>query len=701
MAHDTWTLGGSLHDPAGEPLTGAVIVVELLGGILNDPAGDDLRASQAVGIVTDTGALVAATRGARGALVAGIGPLVLACAPGRHYSVTCSRIATGNVIIASPAAGATLTLDDVFTALAVSPPAAGVVQPALDAIDARLDALEAGGAGGGVTDHGALTGLGDDDHPQYTTAAEAAAAAPVQSVAGRAGAVTLTQADVGLAAVDNTADADKPISTATATALAGKAATAHTHTAAQVADSTAVGRSVLTAADAAAARTAIGAGTSSLAIGTTVGTAAEGNDPRLSDARTPAAHAASHAAAGSDPVTVTALAAGSTDASKVLAPTVGGGLQWVTPTGGGAGFVDVMRPKVGGHLAPRGSANGSTIGPFATGAVSFVPLSVGIGMTVDAMVIRAGTTEAVNVRALLYSSDSDGYPASLVTSGTGACSSTYITLSFTPVALAAGLYWACLRTDAGSAVRFFSVAAIGPTVTDATLMATLPFALQADPGTYASPAATLAAWTHTYGTPSPFGRGRRCERGKRCRPPRDEPHQPRRQGPRRRRRRREAPDRHRPGRCGRMDSRGPAHPARLPGDDPRAGQDAHPPADPRAAGQTGTAARRHRHHGQADRDAHRPATRLSRLTQRTAKRPPLRRGALSALSGPSEHEGHGKTYPLWKDSTQHWQHIREVAALEQRGIPLPHLGGCGFVAGLPPSDLPVVDTHEAGHVALG
>ena len=24
-----------------------------------------------------------------------------------------------------------------------------------------------GGAGGGVTDHGILTGLGDDDHPQY------------------------------------------------------------------------------------------------------------------------------------------------------------------------------------------------------------------------------------------------------------------------------------------------------------------------------------------------------------------------------------------------------------------------------------------------------------------------------------------------------------------------------------------------------
>jgi len=38
--------------------------------------------------------------------------------------------------------------------------------------------------------------------------------------------------------------------------------------------------------------------------GTTAGTACEGNDSRLSDARTPTAHAASHAAIGSDPITI-------------------------------------------------------------------------------------------------------------------------------------------------------------------------------------------------------------------------------------------------------------------------------------------------------------------------------------------------------------------------------------------------------------
>jgi hypothetical protein len=50
----------------------------------------------------------------------------------------------------------------------------------------------------------------------------AAAAAPVQSVAGKTGSVTLAKADVGLGNADNTSDANKPVSTATQTALDAK-----------------------------------------------------------------------------------------------------------------------------------------------------------------------------------------------------------------------------------------------------------------------------------------------------------------------------------------------------------------------------------------------------------------------------------------------------------------------------------------------
>jgi hypothetical protein len=52
----------------------------------------------------------------------------------------------------------------------------------------------------------------------YFTNARAAAAAPVQSVAGRTGTIALTKSDVGLGSVDNTADASKPVSTAQAAA---------------------------------------------------------------------------------------------------------------------------------------------------------------------------------------------------------------------------------------------------------------------------------------------------------------------------------------------------------------------------------------------------------------------------------------------------------------------------------------------------
>ena len=53
----------------------------------------------------------------------------------------------------------------------------------------------------------------------YVNTAQASAAAPVQSVAGKTGTVTLVKGDVGLGNVDNTSDANKPVSTAIQSAL--------------------------------------------------------------------------------------------------------------------------------------------------------------------------------------------------------------------------------------------------------------------------------------------------------------------------------------------------------------------------------------------------------------------------------------------------------------------------------------------------
>lgn len=141
------------------------------------------------------------------------------------------------------------------------------------------------GSGGGVTDHGALTGLADDDHTQYLTAARGDARYYVQSWvdtslngkenAGTASTLltahvgasdphpqyttsselttalgpyaTTTALTTGLAGKENTgtaagllaahtAAADPHPQYATDTALAGKANLSHTHTAAQVTD---------------------------------------------------------------------------------------------------------------------------------------------------------------------------------------------------------------------------------------------------------------------------------------------------------------------------------------------------------------------------------------------------------------------------------------------------------------------------------
>lgn len=84
---------------------------------------------------------------------------------------------------------------------------------------------------GGSPSWGALQGtLADQTDLQAalnakTSTAQASAAAPVQSVAGRTGTVVLAKADVGLGSVDNTTDAAKPVSNATLTALNAKQAT--------------------------------------------------------------------------------------------------------------------------------------------------------------------------------------------------------------------------------------------------------------------------------------------------------------------------------------------------------------------------------------------------------------------------------------------------------------------------------------------
>ena len=120
------------------------------------------------------------------------------------------------------------------------------------------------GGGGGVTDHGALTGLGDDDHAQYALAdgTRGAFAAPlgaddnyVTDAEKAALHAHSNKAALDLVSGTNTGDQTLP----TWSTIAGKPAV------------------VAAGIDAAAARTAIGAGTSSIVVGTGAGDAKAGN----------------------------------------------------------------------------------------------------------------------------------------------------------------------------------------------------------------------------------------------------------------------------------------------------------------------------------------------------------------------------------------------------------------------------------------
>jgi hypothetical protein len=258
----------------------------------------------------------------------------------------------------------------------------------LDATDVGAD--PAGTAAAAIVAHVGLA----DPHTQYTTAAEAAAAAPVQSVNGKTGAVVLDAADVGADVAGAAATVQGNLNSHT-----GNTSNPHDTTAAQVgADPTGTAAAAIvahvgladphtqytTAAEAAAAApvqsvnsltgavvlsaATVGAdpaGSAATVQGnlnshTGLTTTAHGGivastDARLTDARTPTAHAASHAPAGSDALPWTTIhgsgpasarpAASSANAgylyfstdTLVLERSTGSAWATYSPAGGGGG----------------------------------------------------------------------------------------------------------------------------------------------------------------------------------------------------------------------------------------------------------------------------------------------------------------------------------------------------------------------------
>lgn len=255
----------------------------------------------------------------------------------------------------------------------------------------RFVASEASGEG--VSDHGALTGLADDDHGLYALAD------------GTRGSFA-TEAQGSLA---DTATQPSDLGTSAA-----------------------------------------------LDVGTTAGTVAAGDDARLSNARTPTAHATSHQDGGADELALDAaqITSGQLDIARVASGTPDG-TKFVrddgvlaTPAGGGG--ASPTHPRVP-SARWRNPPIYSIWYPVASGYVFWVPLPIERSQAFNAIGLIVKTAAAGTVADVALVDDDNGYPGTVQRSSTGLVLTTSIeklvTGAFSSITPTVGLVWMAVRVD--------------------------------------------------------------------------------------------------------------------------------------------------------------------------------------------------------------------------------------------------------------
>ena len=120
--------------------------------------------------------------------------------------------------------------------------------------------------------------------------------------------------------------------------------------------------------------------TLTVAYGTTSGTACQGNDARLSDSRTPTAHAASHAAGGSDPLELVNLAATGTGEGELAVSQGDGTVAWQNGTTWAG--LNITAIDVG--AAADDHTHGNLTNDGKVGSTSGLPLKTGTAGVVEA-----------------------------------------------------------------------------------------------------------------------------------------------------------------------------------------------------------------------------------------------------------------------------------------------------------------------------
>lgn len=198
--------------------------------------------------------------------------------------------------------------------------------------------------------------------------------------------------------------------------------------------------------------------TARLSTGTTSSDVCVGNDSRLSDPRTPTAHATSHKNGGSDEIATTTAAAGAIPKAGSDAKL---GSTWI-PQGA---FQDYAHPGTTNYEAWF-AANCVSHTAFAANtaltanrlyAIPFVA-SHRAGCALDRVAINVTTGSSGNVRLGIYT-DSSGYPdALLLDCGTGSTTSTGVVSKTIAQALTpGGLYWLVAVFDATPTIRTIPV----------------------------------------------------------------------------------------------------------------------------------------------------------------------------------------------------------------------------------------------------
>lgn len=177
------------------------------------------------------------------------------------------------------------------------------------------------------------------------------------------------------------------------------------------------------------------------------------------------------------------------------------GTIWVPIGGGGGGSSAPAQPApaVGQYLLPwnSNSAGNPTVAAMAGNTNNpITPLRVPIAISINALMCRVMTGQAgVNAKMLLYGSDANSQPGSLIVASAGfSCASGAINeLAIATTALTPGFYWATVVTDTGTTVAFLGGKATdGQGVTDTNGFVGSGVIFRANCGTYASPAATAS-----------------------------------------------------------------------------------------------------------------------------------------------------------------------------------------------------------------